>query len=449
MLYVGSNDGFLHGIRASDGVELLAYMPSSVYANISKLTAQNYTHRYFVDESPAVQDIKFGGAWHSVLVSGLGAGGRGLIALDVTNPANFTEANADAISMWEFNSSSDADLGYTFGTPAIVNLNNGVPGVIVGNGYNNSGSGESGIFILNAQTGAVIKKILTGLGSAGTPNGVGPVTAIDTDGDSVADTVYAGDLRGRLWKFDISNSNPASWDVAFSGDPLFVADNGTAQPITAAPEVTLHPNGGYLVIFGTGQYLAIGDPANTSVQSLYGVRDNGNDDLDRSDLVAQTVTGTQTLGGKLYRNVSTNPINWATDDGWRLDLPESGERSVVDPVLRFGRAVFVTLTPNADPCSAGGSSWIMEIDYLTGGQVSTPTLDTDNNNVVNGSDTVVAGVHSDTISSNITVFERGDGTEDKDGNEDKFSNTTAATILKTVEAGGSLSRRRTSWRQER
>jgi type IV pilus assembly protein PilY1 len=204
-----------------------------------------------------------------------------------------------------------------------------------------------------------------------------------------------------------------------------------------------------MVIFGTGQYLATGDPGNTSVQSLYGVRDNGNDDMDRSDLVAQTVTGTTTLGTKLYRNVSTNPINWTTDDGWRLDLPESGERSVVDPVLRFGRAVFVTLTPNADPCSAGGSSWIMEIDYLTGGQVGTPTLDTDNNNVVNGSDALVAGVHSDTISSNITVFERGDGDENSGGNEDKFSNTTAATILKTVEAGGSLARRRTSWRQER
>lgn len=447
MIYVGANDGLLHAFRASDGTELFAYMPSQVYANLSKLTSQGYSHQYYVDGSPEVADAKFASGWRSVLVSGLNAGGKGVFALDVTDPGTFSEVNADAISLWEFGPTQDSSVGYVFDSPTIVKLNNGQWAAVFGNGYNNSGTGQAGIFIVNIETGALIKRILTGVGDTTTPNGIGRTTVVDLDGNGTADAVYGGDLRGNLWKFDISDSNATNWVVGFSGSPLFNATvGGVPQPITAAPEVTSHPSGGYIILFGTGQYLATGDPSTTYTQSLYGVRDNGTGSLTRSNLVAQTIT-TTTISSVTYRNVSTNTVDWASKSGWYVDLPSSGERVAVDPVLRNGRAIFVSLVPNTDPCSAGGTGWLMEIDYLTGGQLPIRTLDTNGDNLVTTADALVAGMQLAGISS-APAIQTGYGSETTPL-ENKYLNQSSGNVATVRESSSPFSSRRMSWRQER
>ena len=448
VIYVGANDGYLHGFRASDGRELLAFLPSAVYGNLSKLTGQGYAHRYFVDGSATVADAKIGAGstWRTTLVSGLGAGGRGVFALDVTDPATFAEANADQIVRWEFTSGDDADLGYTFGRPAIVKLNNGAWGAIVGNGYNNTGTGQSGIFILNLQTGAVVSKLLTGVGSAGTPNGIAGVVAVDTDGNDTADVVYAGDLTGRVWKFDISDSNQANWRVGLGGSPLFHAvAGGSDQPITTAPEVTLHPQVGYLLNFATGQYFAVNDPTTTGTQTLYGVWDRGNANLDRSTLVQQTVTGVVTLSGKRYRTVSNNVVNWASKYGWYLDLPVSGERVAVDPLLRDGRVVFTTLIPDSSPCTAGGTGWLMELDFASGSQLGSAPFDTNNDNTIDGTDARTGGQELQVISSS-PVAQGGYGTE-SNPLENKYLNQSTGNVVRVLESASRSGSRRTSWRE--
>ena len=205
-----------------------------------------------------------------------------------------------------------------FDSPTIVQLNNGQWAAVFGNGYNNTGTGQSGIFIVNLETGALIKRILTGVGDSTTPNGVIGTTVIDADGNGTADAVYGGDLRGNLWKFDISDSNPTNWAVAFSGNPLFTAAiSGVAQPITSAPEVSLHPSGGVIVIFGTGQYVATGDAATTGVQSLYGVRDDGsNSSGTRSNLVQQTITTTTISSASTTATCRSTRVDWSTKRGW-------------------------------------------------------------------------------------------------------------------------------------
>jgi type IV pilus assembly protein PilY1 len=447
MIYVGANDGLLHGFRASDGVELLAYMPSQVYSNLSKLTSQSYSHQYYVDGTPEVADAKFSTGWRSVLVSGLNAGGKGIFALDVTDPGTFSEVNADALSLWEFGTTQDTSIGYVFDSPTIVKLNNGQWAAVFGNGYNNSGTGQAGIFIVNIETGALIKRILTGVGDTTTPNGVGRTAVVDLDGNGTADAVYGGDLRGNLWKFDLSDTNSTNWAVAFSGSPLFNGTvSGNPQPITAAPEVTAHPSGGYMVMFGTGQYLATGDPTTTTQQSLYGVRDNGSGNLTRSNLVAQTIT-TTTVSGVLYRNVSTNTVDWSSMSGWYVDLPSSGERVAVDPVLRNGRAIFVSLVPNTDPCAAGGTGWLMEIDYLTGGQLPIRTLDTNGDNLVSAADALVAGKQLAGISS-APAIQTGYGSETAPL-ENKYLNQSSGNVATVRESSSPFSSRRMSWRQER
>lgn len=453
MVYVGANDGMLHGFRATDGRERLAYIPSVLYSGLTRLTSQSYTHLYYVDGSPVVEDAKIGAAapfWRTVLVSGLNSGGRALFALDVTEPQNFTEAGADAISLWEFTSAQDADLGFTYGTPAIVKLNDGSWAAISGNGLNNTGSGQSGIFILDAATGVVKKKILTGLGNVAAPNGIAGITPVDIDGNGTVDYIYAGDVYGRMWKFDLTSVNVASWTVAYGGAPLYRAlVAGVDQPITVAPEVTRHPVSGVLVEFGTGMYLQIADLASTAQQTVYGIWDNNATVAGIGDLQQQSVTGTVTLNARLYRNVSSNAVNWLTKKGWYLNLPTSGERVAVELLIRNSRLLVTSLLPNSNLCSAGGSSWLMELDFATGGQLTTSTFDTNRDGTVNATDTITAGVAMEGIASTPAVLD-GFGPNDDPGSlEHLYANQSTGVVAELLNRSNPLANRRMSWRQLR
>lgn len=136
-VYVGANDGMLHALDAASGTEAFAYVPSMVMGNLQKLVAQPYNHTYFVDGFLTVEDAQFGGRWHTVLVGGLGAGGKGYYALDVTGSAAETEATAATRILWEFNASNAGagNLGYSYSRPSIVRLENGTWAAIVANGY--------------------------------------------------------------------------------------------------------------------------------------------------------------------------------------------------------------------------------------------------------------------------------------------------------------------------
>jgi type IV pilus assembly protein PilY1 len=455
MIYVGANDGMLHGFDASTGNELLAFVPTPVFPKLSGLTAQGFTHRYLVDGSPTVSDIKFSDGWHTELVSGLSGGGRGLFALDVTDPSSFNETSPTSTVLWEFTSADDNELGLTYAQPTIIKLNNGEPGVVVGNGYNNTGSGHAILFIINAETGDLIRKLDTGVGTVGTPNGLSTPAVIDLDGNGTADYAYAGDLRGNIWKFDLSDTSDGSWSIDYSGSPLYTAvdGGGTPQPITSAIEVSRHPQSGLMVLFGTGKYVETTDVTNSATQSLYGIRDNGAVVASRSDLVAQTVLETATVDGRTYRAVSANAVNWSTKSGWYIDLPTSGERVVVDPILRNGRFIVPTTIPSTDPCAVGGYSWLMELDFLGGGRLNVAAFDVNQDTLVDNSDAVAfstngslqaSGLRLDAIASTPSVI-RGFG---PDGSlENKYLNQSTGGIAQVRESGQPLSNRRTSWRQ--
>lgn len=460
MVYVGANDGMLHGFRANDGVELLAYVPGALFGKLNKLTSQAYSHQYYDDGTPVIEDAKIGlGApfWRTVLASGLGAGGRALFALDVTEPQNFDEAHASSISLWEFSSAQDSDLGFTYGMPAIVKANDGSWVVIAGNGLNNDGSGQSGIFILDAASGAVKRKILTGVGSVAVPNGIAGITPVDIDGNGTVDYVYAGDVYGRVWKFDLTSNNSASWGVAFGGSPLYIAQSGAgvAQPITVAPDVSRHPTQGVLVVFGTGMYLQVSDLGDTSQQAVYGIWDNGAPVAGLGNLQQQSVTGTTTITAgtpavtRTYRTVTSNAVNWANKKGWYLNLPTSGERVAVDLLIRNGRVLVTSLLPNVDVCSAGGSSWLMELDFATGGQLSSSVFDTNRDGVVNANDSITAGVHMDGIASTPSVLSGFGPADDPGSLEHLYANQSTGAVAEMLNRSNPLANRRMSWRQIR
>lgn len=395
MIYVGANDGMLHGFRAdtgdpNSGREIVAYVPAAVYGDLSKLTAPSYTHKPFVDGAPTAGDAYFGGSWKTILLGSLGGGGKAIFALDVTNP---TSMGAGQV-LWEY--SDSADLGYTVGQAQIARLNDGTWAAVFGNGYN-SASDRAYLYLVNLQTGLLIKKIPAG---TGTSNGLSTPVLYDSNGDMTLDAVYAGDLQGNLWKFDLTGSNVATWGVAYGGTPLFVARNASAQvqPITSAPRIGAHPNGGELIHFGTGQYLTLGDTTSSEVQSYYAIWDNGTPVLttDRSELQVQTIDAETIEFGKSVRETSGNTVNWGGGArGWYLDLlPPSGsggERITVSPRLIYDRTLFVTRKPSTDQCVPGGESWVMQLDAVTGARYASPVFDLDNDDAFTTADNLASG----------------------------------------------------------
>ena len=438
VIYVGANDGMMHGFKASNGEEILAYVPKSVFKNLNQLSSKSYTHRYFVDGSPNVGDVFYNGNWQSVLVGGMGAGGRGIYSLDITNPQNFSEANAANIVKFEFNESNDLDVGFISGAPSIVQLNNGRTAALFGNGYNSTGTGQSSLFLVDIETGVLIKKISTGVGSTLTPNALANPTPVDSDGNGTIDFVYAGDLTGKMWKFDLSSDNISQWNVAYNKNPLF----DTGKPITQQADVTPHSLGGYMVSFGTGKFIEVSDNINIDSNSFFGLWDNESNVINNlSDLQAQTVTSQTPTS----RQVSSTAVNYPTKRGWYLTLPSSGERSVTDPIIKGGKVIFTTLVPSSAQCSFGGTSWLMEVDYLNGTQSKTPSFDTNKDGVISSTDTPTSGIALLGIASAPTILQ---GLGDKNRPLQKiFTNESTGNISSILNQGSKLTSRRTSWKE--
>lgn len=394
MVYAGANDGMLHGFTAdrdTGGDEKFAYIPNAVYENLSALTDPGYAHQYYVDGPAVVADAYVSGNWKSVLLSGLGKGGKAVFALDISNPANFATTDV----LWE-KSSGDAgfgNLGYVYGKPKVVRIASGWV-AIFGNGYN-SGTGKASLFVLNLADGTVLKEMIAD--NVGPDNGLSEASLVDTNGDRIMDYAYAGDLKGNMWKFNLNALNNAP-------TKLFAA--GATQPITSAPTWGASPDpavGGVMLYFGTGRYLGAGDLSTIDTQSIYGIWDKGAEVL-KTELQEQTITAVETnaVTKRLLRKTSDTEFDWAGADaknGWYMDFgyvgqgdDASGERMIRKPVLSLGWLLFTTAIPKSERCDAGGDSWYFVLDPKTGRRPAITAIDIDKNGVFDAKDALSDGV---------------------------------------------------------
>ncbi len=415
MVYVGANDGMLHGFNADTGEEKFAFVPTAVFPELNQLTATGYgeaKHRFFVDGSPVVADVFINEKWRTVLVGTLGAGGKGMFALDVTDPT-------DIQLLWEFNADklmdvldkdgkvktkgADVKLGYTFSQPTIARLHNGKWAAVVGNGYaaTDSVNGMASLLIIDMATGDLTKELVV-QGADKVPNGMSTPKLADINADGIADYAYAGDLQGNLWRFDLApdngdENNPFlrkgdprtsenfdGFQVSFGDSPLFVSKDakGVRQPITAPPSIVRHPTGtGYIIVVGTGRYFVDSDKEGLSnaSQTIYGIWDRTtkvarsgaiSTIADRSSLLEQTMQSATTAvdNGKKARVLSDYTVDWTEQNGWYFDLVLNKEMIVAD-MLQFGQTLyFQSLLPNADPCATGVENWSYAINPATGGR---------------------------------------------------------------------------------
>lgn len=407
VVYAAANDGMVHAFRASDGVEMFAYVPNAIWGTIGQLTSPGYVHKYFVDGSPTAWDAYWGGSWKTVLTGSLGAGGKAVYALNVSNPGSFGTGSV----LWEYqgnNATEKANLGYNLGTVSIARFADGNYWAVFGNGYEST-NGKAVLFMVRVDSPSTVKMIDVG---AGTGNGMSTPALIDVNGDRIIDLVYAGDLKGNVWKFNVASSSSSSWGSAYGSSPLFQAKDtaGNPQPITSSIEIGLSPAGapGLMAYFGTGKYFETGDNSTTSVQSVYGVVDadgNGGGTTGyftggnhRTQLQSQSIVFESIVNGLEVRAMSDNAVNYSTQKGWVINLlqPPSpgtaiGERVITTPMLFGGKLIFQTIIPSSSPCDYGGNSWLMQVSSSTGGPPNAAAFNINGDSLFNESDRVDIG----------------------------------------------------------
>ena len=535
MLYVGANDGMLHAYDArigasNGGKESFAYIPDLVFDQLWKLAEPTFVSGSYVDGELTHGDAFYESEWHTLLLGGVRTGGQGYFALDITNPDNIiseSDTVAEPLVRWEFGDTNtasdiaegatgangDRDMGFSFSKAVITKVNYAGTDVsslnpsstgrwvaIFGNGYNathgdgaasTSTTGDAALYVVDVETGLLLKKFNTGVGTAAAPNGMSSPAAVFNDDDLTTDYVYAGDLYGNLWKFDISSTDLAEWKIAYSDAsgplPLFKAEtaNGVAQPIQSTPRVGTHPTrrGGNMVYFGTGQYLETADNVTTALQAFYGIWDKdlcgGSDcaslpigttqsprnhdyqtDLTVNNLLKQSIA--QQANGK--RVTTDLPIKWEDDPetggneaslGWYLQLATgsgsnpvlTGERMVGRSVLRGRTIVFTTVIPSDNPCEAGGTSWLMALDRSDGGLAPSQPFDHDGDGVLDSNDYL-----NDSKTSGIQGELSGDGvysdpTVIRCGSGDCYYIGTSEGEVKSGFSGEGFSQGRRRWRQ--
>ena len=411
-LFLGANDGMLHAFDRLTGIERFAYVPNSVFSvprsltgiekKLKMLSDPLYSHRFTVDGPPQIGDGFIGpdlasSDWTTLLLSSTGAGARSVFVMDIKNPKVETGGFSQSKVLWEFSEANDpVDMGYVINYPHIARMRDGTWVAIFGNGYD-SASGQAALFIRDLRTGAHVAKFLVGpVGGNGLSQ---PNFTVNASREVTA--IYAGDLKGNLWKFDVDSDQRGDWKVAFGSLPAYTplyappaADLGK-QPITVMPEITFHPNGGALLSFGTGKLFETEDtnaanPPNVNLgqQALYGIWDKPAETTGftgNASLVQQTANGSLAAVTDLS-GTTANAVDWSTKRGWYLNLNSGGERVTVNPQQAKSTLLVVANKPDSDPCNSGGTSRIFGLDPITGAAPAFAVFDANADGNINTAD---------------------------------------------------------------
>jgi type IV pilus assembly protein PilY1 len=382
VVYLAANDGMLHALNASTGSELWAFVPTMVMPLMYRRADEGYAskHVYMTDGTPVVGDVFDGTNWRTILVGGLNAGGRGYYALDVTDPTN-------PVILWELTNAEIPNLGLSFGNPVIAKDKDGKWFVAFTSGYNNvtgSANGNGHVYIRDAVTGASIRTIETHLtpgsnntpaGTTGSPSNLGKLGVyVEGDTDNTAQRLYAGDMKGNLWRVDYDDtvSSVPGRDATLMAQ--LRGPSGAVQPITTVPMLsTVGSNASPLVTVGTGRYLGVSDLTDVSVQSLYFLKDglgavaHTNMRADTTSFQKKTwIESTVSVNNvsKQVRRLDANAVDWNVLKGWYADFSlTAGERLNVDMAQASGFIGVATNIPAPTACNPGGRSWLYVIDF--------------------------------------------------------------------------------------
>ena len=452
-IYVGANDGMLHAFNADTGATLFSYLPAGVnMTTLAGLSDPAYGHSFFVDGPVAVSGDRVV-ADANYLVGALGRGGKGVFALNVTTPGAMDAGDV----IWDHTAATDADMGYVIGIPMIVKGNNDELLALVPNGIDSTNGGAH-LYIYDVTDGTLIRKLSTGATGG---NGLSAPRANDRNADQKVDYVYAGDMLGNVWKFDLSSTNPADWAVDLGGEPLFTATDadGNPQPITGGLALARDASADKrFVTFGTGRLIQTSDLSSTAVQSMYGIIDDDEPVESRDDLEENTIAAVwEDANGVTRRAFENFQALPTTAKGWVVDLdnPTAGERVIGGAQVNGRAAIMSSVIPSAgDGCEADGSGFLNAIDVFTGtspeatggGGATTSFFEITG---TNSQTVVVNGVTYSTGSVDMGVGLHGDGGLVNNGSSIVVCGSDATCEDEDLgdSGGGAPEPRRTSWRE--
>jgi type IV pilus assembly protein PilY1 len=447
-LVVNANDGFVNVINSANGVRRYAYMPSSVLPSLRYIADPTYingvSHKFLVDGQVGVFDAQFSSAWKTLAIGGTGAGGKTFYALQLFDASLGNVFKA----LWEISAPATAtpanvfnDLGYAYARPEVARLADGRWAAFISNGYG-SNTGVAALYVVDVRDGSLIKKIV--VDSADTNDGLSSVK-LRVNSQNVVQAAYGGDLKGRLWKFDLSATAPDTWGVAFSGKPLFTTAGGATQPITAQPLLADNSLGGKEVFFGTGKFNETADKTNKDLQAFYAVWDaeGGSGQITVSSLQAQAVTGVFSGSTGQFITTSQNDVTYPAEKGWYLPLVYNnvltGERVINQANLVLGRIVFTTASVDtSDPCASFGTGKLIELDAFSGKMLNYAVFDTNNDLTVDSNDIVSSGVIVSSGNPTLNAVLNG-------GTRKAVSNSGGGVDTLVEKSGGGS--RRIMWRQ--
>jgi type IV pilus assembly protein PilY1 len=363
VIFAGVNDGMLHAFLDSDGSELWAFIPPEFLGRLKDLnnTSTN-TPEYFVDGAPSPVivdangdgDISIADGDYAIIIFGERRGGSAYWALDVTDPLA-----PNVLWMIDNTHADFLELGQTWSTPTIAQLENGLTVAIFGAGYDLNRDTDTapdlvgrGIYIVDAITGDLVWKYTFDEDASMDSSIPSDVTAVDINNNGYVDRLYVGSLSGKIWRFDVPGSDPTQWTakVIYDGE----------RKIFYSPDILLE-YGYEILIWGTG------DRANPKrkdiINRIYMLKDRDVSGLTELDLVDLTdVEDTKTVANGWYINLNTN----------------LGEKVLAAPVTFFGASYLTTFTPGegdeTDPCYLSeGTARLYMLEYKTGN----PLIDLD------------------------------------------------------------------------
>jgi type IV pilus assembly protein PilY1 len=386
---MGSGDGMLHFIRntssggSESGQELWAFMPREVMGNVETLRNNSIgaDHPYGVDGTPVtyIKDVDNDGNIESsdgdkvYLYFGLRRGGRAYYGMDITNPT-------DPSLMWRIDS-NDADfteLGYTFSQPQtglVATPSGPVPAVVFAGGYdlnkddrNGIGTDDSygnAIYVVNAQTGALIWKAIGG-GSGSTSTVFqhaslvdsipAKVKAVDTDGDKLLDRIVVGDTGGNVWRADINGSDTSGWKLTHLaalgrhgvGSGTVADDRRFFHSVNIAQ--TRDASGDFdAILLGSGDRPDPLDKGGVVTNYFYMVKDRNT----AAGAGTNVVIDHADLGDVTDNCLQTNPsCGTVLIDGWKLRMVDTGEKVLASPLTVGGVVFFTSYLPNRGPAPA-------------------------------------------------------------------------------------------------
>ncbi|MGS6693632.1 PilC family type IV pilus tip adhesin, partial [Neisseria gonorrhoeae] len=393
-LATAANDGMVHIFKKNGGSDersynlKLSYIPgtmprqyfdndtsalkgSTLAQELRTFAEKGYVgDRYGVDGGFVLRQVELRGQKHVFMFGAMGLGGRGAYALDLSKiDGNYPAAAAlFDVKNGDNNGKNrvEVELGYTVGTPQIGKIRNGTYSAFLASGYAakeiDDPTNKTALYVYDLKNtlGTPIRKIDVKDGKGG----LSSPTLVDKDLDGIVDIAYAGDRGGKMYRFDLSNSDPSKWSVStiFEG----------AKPITSAPAVSRLADK-RVVIFGTGSDLSEEDVVGKDQQYIYGIFD---DDKGTGTVKVTVQNGT---GGGLLEQTLTKENNTlflsnnkasggSNGKGWVVRLRE-GERVTVKPIVVL-RTAFVTIRSYTGNDKCGAQTAILGINTADGGALT-------------------------------------------------------------------------------